>query len=167
MINIYTDGACSGNPGPGSYAIAVFSKPDYVECYKQESSFHTTNNREELKGVIAALQYCYSNCNEKETYCIYTDSAYCYNIINKWIFNWYANGWKRAKNKTIENLDLIQVLYKYINTDFFKNQIIVKKVQGHNGNIGNEIADAIAVKDKRKINKFKQYLINSKVFDNF
>lgn len=156
MINIFTDGACSGNPGPGGWGMVVFKNAETIISHNYGHSETTTNNREELKAIISALKYC--ELNKEETYVIHSDSAYCVNMINDWIYKWYHNGWKRAKNKDIENLDLVQELYKYLNTDFYRNQIKVEKVQGHKGIIGNEMADWLAT---GKIDYFEWYGINN------
>jgi ribonuclease HI len=89
------------------------------------------------------------------TYYIYSDSAYAVNACNDWIRKWASNGWKRAKGKKIENLDIIQQLYQILKTEFCNIEII--KVSGHDGNIGNEIADALASGNKLK----EQFLINN------
>ena len=82
---------------------------------------------------------------------IYSDSAFCVNMINDWIFTWQANGWSRKGNKPIENLDLVKELYDLLYNKCTKNfptlQIEVKKTKGHDGILGNEIADALATQN--------------------
>ena len=88
----------------------------------------------------------------KEEDCIVcTDSSYCCNICNNWIFSWAKNNWKNSKKTTVENLDLVQQLYNYLTIDFFNCQVI--RVSGHQGNIGNELADALATLNHRKYEK--------------
>ena len=154
IINIYTDGGCSGNPGPGGFGVAAFQNDKLIYEYNKMCS-NTTNNREELKAILHAFEL--SQTIYKNNICyINSDSAYCVNICNNWIFNWYNNNWKRSKGKDIENLDLIKSLYKYITLDFFNCQVI--KTKGHANILGNELADALATNNIRKINEIKNQL---------
>jgi len=152
MIEIYTDGSSKGNPGYGGYGVAV---PALHYCYSEISEQETTNNREELKAIIHACQYIKKY--PEEIFTIYSDSAYCVNLCNDWIFTWARNGWKRYQTPIrpnrdkIKNLDLIKVLYKYLSVDFPNFQII--KCPGHKNIIGNEIADALATGNTIKFNK--------------
>ena len=154
VINIYTDGGCSGNPGPGGFGVAAFQNDKLIYEYNKMCS-NTTNNREELKAILHAFEL--SQTIYKNNICyINSDSTYCVNICNNWIFNWYNNNWKRSKGKDIENLDLIKSLYKYITLDFFNCQVI--KTKGHANILGNELADALATNNIRKINEIKNQL---------
>lgn len=149
MIYIYTDGSSKGNPGPGGFGVVAL-KDNTIKYSYHEQNENTTNNREELKAILHAFYL--SQTKFKETDCIIcTDSSYCYNICNDWIFSWAKNNWKNSKKKTVENLDLIQQLYNYLNIDFFNCQVI--KVNGHQGDIGNELADALATLNNRKYEK--------------
>lgn len=149
MIYIYTDGSSKGNPGPGGFGVVAL-KNNTIKYSYHEQNENTTNNREELKAILHAFYL--SQTKFKETDCIIcTDSSYCYNICNDWIFSWAKNNWKNSKKKTVENLDLIQQLYNYLNIDFFNCQVI--KVNGHQGDIGNELADALATLNNRKYEK--------------
>lgn len=149
MIYIYTDGSSKGNPGPGGFGVVVL-KDNTIKYSYHEQNENTTNNREELKAILHAFYL--SQTKFKETDCIIcTDSSYCYNICNDWIFSWAKNNWKNSKKKTVENLDLIQQLYNYLNIDFFNCQVI--KVNGHQGDIGNELADALATFNNKKYEK--------------
>jgi ribonuclease HI len=89
---------------------------------------------------------------------IYSDSAYCVNILNSWIYSWSKNNWKTSKGETVKNLDIILSLYEYYNINFFINQIYIVKVDGHKGIIGNELADALAtnniIKYKALVKKY-------------
>ena len=149
MIYIYTDGSSKGNPGPGGFGVVAL-KDNTIKYSYREQNENTTNNREELKAILHAFYL--SQTKFKETDCIIcTDSSYCYNICNDWIFSWAKNNWKNSKKKTVENLDLIQQLYNYLNIDFFNCQVI--KVNGHQGDIGNELADALATLNNKKYEK--------------
>lgn len=155
----YTDGACSGNPGPGGFGVVGLSicesqtMFEYIEritvFYEySESSEKTTNNREELKAILHVLKMA---ADDKENaYVIYSDSAYAVNICTNWIFSWQRNGWVRSKNQPIENLDLIKEIYKYLTTKNLKCQIL--KCKGHDNVLGNEYADALATNNEQKRN---------------
>ena len=166
MIEIYTDGACSGNPGPGGYGMIVFNdlptevktpdgntvivnKPTIID-YISNLVSDTTNNQMELAAMLHAFEYI-SKLNQECT--IYCDSAYVVNIVNNWIYSWEKNGWVRSKNQPIENLSIIKELYNYLITDFFKSKVKVVKIAGHSGKIGNELADALATNNKIKFKK--------------
>lgn len=142
-IQIYTDGSCRGNGkenNSGGYGIVVVKNNNILYLY-QEKSNDTTNNREELKAIIYALKLAREKYSNFECE-IYSDSSYCVNICNYWIWSWFNKGWVRYGNKPIENLDLIKEIFKYINIDF--NNFVIKKVKGHNGDQWNELADVIA-----------------------
>lgn len=157
MIYIYTDGSCSKNPGPGGFSVIAILNDNTI-CYAHsESCSNTTNNREELKAIISAIEY--TNSLPDQNFIIYTDSSYAEQSINNWMYKWYNNNWQNSKKQTVENLDLIQTLYKYctINSPNFQ----IKKIKGHNGNVGNELADAAATKNEAKIRKiFKENKLN-------
>lgn len=149
VIHIYTDGACSGNPGPGGLGICAIKDNEICHIY---SEFHTdtTNNRMELLAIIRAFGAAISLF--KDDICIiHSDSAYCVNICNDWIYTWAKNNWLNSKKKEVENIDLIKIIYIYLNIEFFNCQIVKEK--GHCGVPGNEIADALATRNKEKMNK--------------
>ena len=150
-IVFYTDGGCSGNPGPGAYGTVVYlvdgNREILLDCVS-DSCEDTTNNREELKAILAAYEIATTLGDEEYSFTIYSDSAYCVNMANSWIRGWAANGWKNSKKKTVENLDLVKRLYNYLNINFFSCQIL--KVKGHAGHAGNEMADALAAKNTAK-----------------
>ena len=87
---------------------------------------------------------------QKQKATIYSDSAYCINILTSWIYSWSKNNWLNSKKEKIKNFDIIFSLYKYYNIDFFINQIDFVKIKGHTGNIGNELSDALSRADKLK-----------------
>lgn len=148
MIKFYCDGACKGNPGPGGFGVISLQDNSVFYSYSEHCE-QTTNNREELKAILHIFEI--SALYEGEPIVIYSDSAYCVNIINDWIYKWANNNWKNSKGKEIENLDLIQQIYKYINIDFFSCQVV--KIKGHVGILENELADALATRDLIKYNK--------------
>ena len=135
-VTIYTDGACSGNPGKGGWgAILINAKETkYVSGSKQL----TTNNQMELTATIEALKAILKPSN----IALYTDSQYVKNGITSWIFNWKKNGWKTANKKPVANKDLWIELEKYV--DF--HSVNWFWVKGHSGDHYNEIADELAVK---------------------
>ena len=134
---IYTDGACSGNPGPGGWgAVIIDEENNQIELSGSEKS--TTNNRMELLAPIKALK----KIKEEAKITIFTDSTYLKNGITEWIKKWEINGWKSANKKTIKNKDLWQELSKLTQ----KKDITWKWVKAHAGNPLNELADQLATK---------------------
>ena len=133
-ISIWTDGACSRNPGPGGWG-ALIKYPDLTQKLSG-SEAHTTNNRMEILAVINALKSI--NLNLKIT--IYTDSKYVKDGITSWIHNWKINNWKNSQKKDVKNKDLWQEL------DGLTQKIDInwQWVKGHSGNIENDIADKLA-----------------------
>ena len=134
IINIYTDGACSGNPGPGGWGAYIDNAGLITELSGREED--TTNNRMELKAVIEALNSFTSKTNLN----LYTDSKYVMDGSSKWIENWKKNGWKTAQKKAVKNQDLWIELDKLVHF----HQIHWVWVKGHDGNLGNERADYLA-----------------------
>ena len=134
IINIYTDGACSGNPGPGGWGAYIDNAGLVTELSGREED--TTNNRMELKAVIEALNSFTSKTNLN----LYTDSKYVMDGSSKWIENWKKNGWKTAQKKAVKNQDLWIELDKLVHF----HQIHWVWVKGHDGNLGNERADYLA-----------------------
>tara|TARA_B110000211_G_scaffold172548_1_gene194779 strand:+ start:761 stop:1189 length:429 start_codon:yes stop_codon:yes gene_type:complete len=132
---VYTDGACSGNPGPGGWgAIIIDDKENQIIISGKEKS--TTNNRMELTAPIMALK----KIKESSKIIIYTDSTYLKNGITIWIENWKKNGWINANRKPVKNKDLWVVLNKLTE----KKLINWKWVKAHAGNRYNELADKLA-----------------------
>ena len=152
--NIYTDGSCSRNPGPGGWAIVVMNEESSaILSIDRYSADHTTNNREELKAILCAFQIAEEYPDDE--FIIYSDSAYAVNACNSWIRSWAANGWRNSKKQTVENLDLMQALYDYIKRDFFN--VEVRKCDGHAGDLGNELADALATSNYKKYKELVEY----------
>mgnify|MGYP002624807520 CR=1 FL=1 len=152
--NWYTDGSCSGNPGPGGWG-SVHLIPDsnkYILEYMKGTEQNTTNNRMELTAMLETVAFVAADPDT--WYNIYSDSAYTVNICNNWIFTWAAEGWKRSKDQPIENLDLIKELYMYLKQPFANFSIY--KIPGHANCVGNELADALATNNINKLNKIKK-----------
>lgn len=134
VVTIYTDGACSGNPGPGGWgALLHFNGAEKELCGGEAE---TTNNRMELMAPIKALGALKKPC--KVT--IVTDSKYVKDGITTWIHNWKKNGWRNAKKKPVKNADLWQALDEATNG----HEVSWEWVKGHSGHAENERADALA-----------------------
>ena len=133
-VVIYTDGACSGNPGPGGWGAILASGEAVKELKGGET--HTTNNRMELMAAIAALEALKRPCVVD----IHTDSQYLRDGIMKWIHGWKRNGWKTADRKPVKNVDLWQRLDEALK----RHRVTWHWVRGHAGHPQNERADALA-----------------------
>jgi len=133
-VVIYTDGACSGNPGPGGWGVLMQFGEHERELKGGEPS--TTNNRMELLAAIEALEALKRPCMVN----LHTDSTYLRDGITKWIVNWKRNGWKTAAKKPVKNVDLWLRLEEAI----ARHEINWHWVKGHAGDPGNEAADALA-----------------------
>ena len=134
-ITIFTDGACSGNPGTGGWGAVLLYQDN--EKYLSGSEELTTNNRMELKATIEALKSIKYPSKIK----LYTDSQYVKNGITEWIVNWKKNGWKTANKKNVSNKDLwIELEY-----NVKLHEVEWNWIKGHSGNHYNEIADKLAV----------------------
>ena len=134
-VEIFTDGACSGNPGKGGWGALLRYKFTEKELSGYEAE--TTNNRMELTAVIEALKALKKSCNIS----LYTDSKYVMNGINDWLPNWKTNGWKTANKKAaVKNVDLWQALDEQVQ----KHDIRWIWVKGHNGHEENERVDKLA-----------------------
>ena len=133
-INIYTDGACSSNPGIGGWGVVILKNDRMIDLHGGQKN--TTNNKMELTAAIEALKYL----NEKENIEIFTDSKYVKDGIESWIVNWKKNGWKTKNKKPVKNKELWVELDKQIQ----KHNINWQWVQGHVGNKYNERADRLA-----------------------
>ena len=135
MITIYTDGACSGNPGIGGWG-AVILESNKEDIFLNGGSNNTTNNRMELTSAIEALKYF----EDQQTITLITDSKYVKDGIQSWIKNWKKNGWKTAAKKTVKNKELWIELDQLIS----RHTISWEWVKGHDGNVHNEKADYLA-----------------------
>lgn len=134
---IYTDGACSGNPGRGGWGTAIYYANGSV-CELGGMEPETTNNRMEMQAAIAALEFL-ANSGQTQSVALYTDSEYVKNGITQWIRGWKNKNWKTSTGKPVLNRDLWEILDR-LNSP----QIRWKYVRGHAGNEGNERCDTIA-----------------------
>ncbi len=135
VVEIYTDGACSGNPGPGGWGARLSYNGHIKELYGGEAT-GTTNNRMELTAAIKALEHL----TRPSTVRLHTDSTYVRSGIMSWMANWKRNGWKTSDRKPVKNADLWQQLSDAV----ARHEIEWLWVKGHNGDEGNERADALA-----------------------
>jgi ribonuclease HI len=133
-VTIYTDGACRGNPGPGGWGAILSRGKQYKELYGGEAE--TTNNRMELTAAIKALQAL----KRPLPVILYTDSKYLFQGMTQWLSKWKAKGWRKADEKPVENADLWKILDEAASV----HDVQWSWVRGHNGNPGNERADALA-----------------------
>ncbi len=136
QVEIFTDGACSGNPGPGGWGAILRYKGVEKELYG--FSAHTTNNQMELTAAIEALKALKRSC----TIILTTDSQYVKNGITKWIFTWKKNNWRTANKKPVKNKELWIALDKEIQ----RHDLKWNWVKGHDGHPENERADELARK---------------------
>jgi len=133
-VQLYTDGACSGNPGPGGWGVLMVWNGHEKEL--SGGAFATTNNRMELTAAIMALESL-----KRGAACdLYTDSTYVRDGITKWIHNWKRNGWKTAARKPVKNAELWQRL----ETAIERHEVAWHWVRGHSGHPENERADELA-----------------------
>lgn len=134
-VDLYTDGACSGNPGAGGYGAILIFKGIEREISGAEPS--TTNNRMEIFAVIAGLQKLKERCDVT----VYSDSAYTVNAFNEgWLYGWMKNGWKKADGKPVQNTELWQQLYSLTR----QHDVKFVKVKGHADNVYNNRCDELA-----------------------
>ena len=133
-VRIYTDGACSGNPGPGGWGAVLLYNGERKEICGGE--IDTTNNRMELEATIQALQAL----KRRSTVALFTDSRYVTDGITQWIDSWKARGWRTAGKKPVKNMDLWQLL----DAQTSNHDVTWHWVKGHDGNRENERADMLA-----------------------
>jgi ribonuclease HI len=134
IVEIYTDGACRGNPGVGGWGVLLISGDQRKTLHGGEQE--TTNNRMELTAAIEAL----SALNGRQSVVLHTDSKYVLDGLTQWLPNWKSRGWKTSAKKPVKNKDLWQALDEAAN----KHQVTWKWVKGHAGDPGNEAADELA-----------------------
>ena len=143
-VIIYTDGACSGNPGPGGWGSILMYKGNKKEI--SGGSLDTTNNIMEMTAVIEALKLLKFPCDVK----LYSDSAYVVNAFNqKWIYGWLKNGWKNSSKEPVKNKELWKELYDLTKV----HEVEFIKVKGHADNEYNNRCDKLAVKARESIIK--------------
>lgn len=154
-VRIFTDGACSENPGPGGWA-AVFNTEKKCHTFVGNEQL-TTNNRMELRAVIEAFRVIVNvtkrrNFQSRHEYDIYSDSAYVVNTINNhWIEAWQKNNWQTTKHEDVKNRDLWEELSELRDeADKLGVRITLNKVKGHSGNTFNELVDKLAREESMK-----------------
>lgn len=141
-VILYTDGACSGNPGPGGYGAILIYNGVEKEISGGEKS--TTNNKMEMMAVIKGLEMLKEPCEVE----VYSDSAYVVNSIEKgWIYSWKKNGWKKADKKEVKNIDLWERLLKQLDI----HKVTFNKVKGHSSDELNNRCDRLAVSEREKL----------------
>lgn len=140
-VTIYTDGACSGNPGPGGWGALL----EWNGKQKQLSGgeLHTTNNRMEMQAVISSLAELKKPCEVH----IFSDSALIVNAFNQnWIDNWQRKNWKKADNKPVENRDLWEKMLENMS----QHDVFLHKVKGHSDDKRNNLVDKLAVEASKQ-----------------
>ena len=138
FVEIYTDGACSGNPGPGGWGALLIFKNNRKEIFGHQ--IETTNNQMEIQAAISALQTLKTSCKVE----LYTDSKYVQKGITEWIHNWEKNNWRKSDNKPVKN----SALWKNLQHEIEKHDIVWSWAKGHSENEGNDIADRLAVEGR-------------------
>lgn len=141
-VKLYTDGACSGNPGPGGYGAILI----YNEKEKEISGGEkiTTNNKMEIMAVIEGLKMLKEPCEVT----VYSDSAYVVNSIDKgWIYNWKKNNWKKSDKSIVKNIELWEEMLNLMKI----HKVNFIKVKGHSDNEYNNRCDALAVKARENL----------------
>lgn len=141
-VVLYTDGACSGNPGPGGYGAILMYKG--IEKEISGGELNTTNNKMEIMAVIKGLEYLKEPCDVT----IYSDSAYVVNTIEKgWIYSWKKNNWIKSDKSKVKNIDLWEKLLELMEI----HNITFIKVKGHADNEYNNRCDKLAVQETQKL----------------
>lgn len=145
-VKIYTDGACSGNPGPGGYAVILKYNEHEKELVGSEE--FTTNNKMELTAVIVGLKALKEPCDVE----LFSDSKYVVDAINEgWLKKWVANAWIKSNRKRVANIDLWEQLLDLIKI----HNVKFNKVKGHSGHPENERCDRLAVQASENVTKRK------------
>ena len=141
---IYTDGSAHPNPEPGGFGVVVLdNNENLLYTYSKQFEGKVTNNEMELKAILYAFLNHGVKLNDwnMNVPIVYSDSNYCVQTFNDWMFNWARNGWIKSDKKVPENLDLIQAYYEWYQKGY---RIDLRKVKGHAGQKWNEMADGLA-----------------------
>lgn len=137
-MEFYTDGSAHPNPGPGGLGIVGVENGKIVFAKSYQYDGPVTNNEMELKAIV----YVMLNFGSKTSPpIVYSDSSYCVNTFNDWMFAWQKRGWIKSDKKVPENLDIIQTYYEWYQLGY---RIDLRKIKGHNGHEWNEMADDLA-----------------------
>ena len=141
-MTFYTDGSAHPNPGPGGYGVVGVEDEKVVFVRGQQYKGPVTNYEMELKAILYVMLNYGEKCDDwGQPPIVYSDSAYCVNTFNEWMFSWARKGWIKSDKKVPENLDLIQAYYDWYKQGY---RIDLRKVKGHAGNKWNELADQLA-----------------------
>ena len=158
----YVDGSCLGNgkeKNEGGFGVVKLDNNNNFQNAYSKRNFNTTNNREELRAILyVMLKYGHLGKEWGQTPIVYSDSAYCVNTFNEWMFNWQQKGWLKSNNQPPENLDLIKTFYDYWNKGY---RIDLRKVKGHIGVLWNEVADDLATARITPETAIKKYKIDN------
>ena len=141
---IYTDGSAHPNPGPGGFGVVVLdNNENLLYTYSKQCAEPVTNNEMELKAILYSFLNYGININDWNINVpiVYSDSNYCVQTFNDWMFKWANNNWIKSDKKVPENLELIQAYYNWYQKGY---RIDLRKIKGHNGHLGNELADKLA-----------------------
>ena len=141
-MTFYTDGSAHPNPGPGGYGVVGVEGEKVVFVRGQQYKGPVTNNEMELKAILYVMLNYGEKCDDwGQPPVVYSDSAYCVNTFNEWMFGWARRGWIKSDKKVPENLDLIQAYYDWYCRGY---RIDLRKIKGHAGHEWNELADQLA-----------------------
>ena len=154
---IYTDGSAHPNPGPGGFGIVVLdNNENLLYTYSKQFGDKVTNNEMELKAILYAFFNHGVKINDwnMDVPIVYSDSNYCVQTFNEWMFNWARNGWIKSDKKIPENLDLIQAYYEWYQKGY---RIDLRKIKGHVGHKWNEMADGLATGKINSVEAMKNY----------
>ena len=154
---IYTDGSAHPNPGPGGFGVVVLdNNENLLYTYSKQFEGKVTNNEMELKAILYAFLNHGVKINDWNINVpiVYSDSNYCVQTFNDWMFRWANNGWIKSDKKVPENLDLIQAYYEWYQKGY---RIDLRKVKGHAGQSGNELADKLATGEIKTFEEAKMF----------
>ena len=142
---IFTDGSAHPNPGPGGFGVIVLDNDEnLLYNYNRQFKERVTNNQMEIKAILYSFLNYGVNINnsfQADIPIVYSDSNYCVQMFNNWMFNWEKNGWIKSDKKIPENLDLIKAYYDWYQKGY---RIDLRKVKGHSTNKWNNLADLLA-----------------------
>lgn len=159
-MTIYTDGSCRNNGkahSGGGFGVCVFEGNE-LKAVHRESKTNTTNNEQEMLAILYAIKnYGVMDTPENfEVPIVYTDSAYCYGVFTDWMFSWHRNGWVKKDKKKPENLKLVKEFYELWVEDGWR--IELRKIKGHEGDVGNELADKLATGKIKTLKEAQEWI---------
>lgn len=152
-VVIFCDGACPKNPGKSASGVSVFKDGKLIALKTGKYHEEGSNNVSELEGLLYCLE---TMSKRKSTAIIYADSAYAINVVTKWSFGWSKNGWRKSDGGIVENKDLVIKCFQAYQK--VQEQVQIEKVKAHIGELGNELADRMAIHAvKNKIKDWEEY----------